>query len=321
MERTKPDSEGEWMMRPPANASLVILAAGMGSRYGGLKQIEPVGPNGEWLIEYSVYDALAVGFQRIVFVVQRDQKRAFQDLFKEKLSDRCRVEFAEQLIADVPLSPAIDRVGRTKPWGTGHAVLAARRCVTGAFAVINADDFYGRGSYAALTRFLTATADGSPACALVGFDLLQTLSATGPVSRGVCDVSDDGTLIRIVERTNVHRSNEGLVYTDLQGASHPLAVDAIASMNMWAFPMGFMQQLGDQFVRFLSSADADHEQNEFYLPGAVDALRESERVSVRVLPTSERWMGVTHREDLASVRRGVQDLVQRGVYPKDLWRD
>jgi len=301
-----------------ADASLVILAAGLGSRYGGLKQIDPIGPNGEWLIEYSIYDALAVGIKHVIFVIQGIQEAAFQETLGNKLVGRCRVSFAHQAVADVP-SGIGPLPKREKPWGTGHAVLSARRWVEGPFAVINADDFYGRESYAHLAQFL-AHADRSPdAYAMVGFDLRKTLAAHGTVSRGVCRVGTDGLLIGIDERTKVGIWNDVPVFWDREGTLHKLPDISIVSMNMWAFPQVFMEELAVNFEQFLSSPNTDPVRDEFFLPSAVSELAVARRARVRVLPTTATWMGVTYREDLDRVRRGIQTMIDAGVYPQHLW--
>ena len=300
--------------------SLVILAAGLGSRYGGLKQIDPVGPNGELLIEYSIYDALSVGIGHIVFVIQKTQEDAFREILGEKLKNRCRVSFAPQELTDLPpgisLSP-----GRQKPWGTGHAVLSSRHVVQGSFVVINADDFYGWESYTRLAKFMGDESDSPNACALVGFDLKTTIAARGTVSRGVCRVDASGLLLGIDERTKVGLEADELVFWAKDGISHSLPESSVASMNMWAFPQRFMSELTDRFVEFLTSTGTDLMRDEFFLPGAVGEMVASHRATVRVLPTTSSWMGVTYHEDLARVREGIRRLIEDGTYPKVLWGD
>jgi len=303
-----------------ADFELIVLAAGMGSRYGGLKQTEPVGPNGELLIEYSIYDALAAGFCRVVFVIQKDQEGSFRELLEGKLEDRCDVSFVHQDLTDLPPETNLPPE-RRKPWGTGHAVLSCRNAVRGPFAVINADDFYGRDSYEQLVRFLGSASDSSGELALVGFDLKKTLTTHGTVSRGVCSVDGNGYLVRIEERTKVGLRDELPVFWDDDGNTHELPGDSVASMNMWAFPNDFMRALGESFSRFLKARSTDAVQDEFFLPRVVGDLMVKRCMRVRVLPTAEEWMGVTYREDVPRVREGIRALIESGIYPPKLWED
>jgi Nucleotidyl transferase len=303
-----------------AETSLVILAAGLGSRYGGLKQIDPIGPNGELLIEYSIYDALSVGIGHIVFVIQRSQEDAFREMLGTKLEGRCHVSYAYQELADLPPGNALPP-GRKRPWGTGHAVLSARHAVQGPFAVINADDFYGRESYVSLAHFLEHESNLPNAYALVGFDLRKTITSHGTVSRGVCRVSSEGLLLGIDERTKVGLQEEALVFWDEDGAVHCLPETSVASMNMWAFPRMFMSELGGKFGKFMASTDTDLAHDEFFLPGAVGELAATGRATARVLPTRASWMGVTYREDLVRVQQGIRAMIEDGTYPKNLWND
>lgn len=299
--------------------SLVILAAGMGSRYGGLKQIDPVGPHGELLIEYSIYDALSVGIEHMAFVIQKSQEQTFRDVLGTKIVDRCHVSFVHQELTDLPTGVSCPSE-REKPWGTGHAVLSCRHVVQGPFAVINADDFYGRQSYVALAEHLGRVDGGTtPTYALVGFALNKTITEHGTVSRGICRVDADGLLLGIDERTKVGRQGGSLVYWDETGTSHKLRESSVASMNMWAFPPSFMNELADRFANFQSSPGTDRLYDEFFLPAAVGDLLATDKAVVRVLPTSAAWMGVTYRDDLARVREGIRTLIESGVYPSDLW--
>jgi len=300
--------------------SLIVLAAGIGSRYGGLKQMERVGPNGELLIEYSIYDALTVGFRHVVFVIQKEQEGSFRDVLAEKLEDRCKVSFVHQELTDLPPGAALPPQ-RRKPWGTGHAVLSGRDVVGGSLAVVNADDFYGRKSYAQLAGFLGGTGDSSDEYALVGFELSKTLTTHGTVSRGVCSVDGNGFLVRIDERSKVGSRENSLVYWDGLDEPHKLPDDAVASMNMWAFPEGFMRELAGKFSEFLTATSTDAVHGEFFLPEAVGDLMAEDRARVRVLPTAEQWMGVTYREDVPRVREGIRALIEAGVYPHKLWKN
>lgn len=300
--------------------SLVILAAGMGSRYGGLKQIDPVGPNGELLIEYSIYDALSAGIRHIVFVIQQSQEATFRDMLGEKLANRCRVSFVHQELTDIPVA-AYMPTERRKPWGTGHAVLSCRHVVKGPFVVINADDFYGRPSYAALAEHLEDEGTTSLPYALVGFDLKKTLTTHGTVSRGICRIDANSQLLGIDERTKVGLHENAVVFWDEAGNWHNLPESPVASMNMWAFTQVFMGELAGKFVEFLKSADTDLLRDEFFLPAAVGDLATRGKAIVRVLPTTASWMGVTYREDLVRVREGIRTLIEDGAYPAVLWDD
>jgi len=298
--------------------SLVILAAGMGSRYGGLKQTEPVGPHGELLIEYSIFDALAEGFRHIVFIIRRDQEDAFREVLGEKLAGRCSVSFAYQELTDLPAGWSVP-AGRIKPWGTAHAVLSCRDMVQDSFAVMNADDYYGRESFARIAESLDHGEISPGEFALVGFDLVSTLTTHGAVSRGVCSVDVDGYLEQITERTQVTLHNEAPVYRNQLGDMQSLAGDVIASMNLWAFPDTFMETLEKLFPRFLKSARSDEVQDEYFLPAVVGDLVSARRARVRVLRTTSNWMGVTYREDMPYVRDRIRRLIGSGQYPPRLW--
>lgn len=294
--------------------SLLVLAAGMGSRYGGLKQIDPVGPSGETIMDYSIFDALRAGFGRVVFVIRRDMEEAFRSTIGARFETRVPVAYAFQEIDDVPAGfnmPA----GRTKPWGTAHAILAARDVVHAPFAVINADDFYGAQGYRALAEHLTS---GALDYAMAGFVLRNTLSEFGSVARGVCDVSADGYLRGVVETTGIERDGRGAQATDGAGHATKLSGDEIVSMNMWGFTPGIFTHLGGYFAEFLRQRGADPAA-ECYLPTAVAAFIEAGTARVRVLPSGDAWFGVTYREDRPRVMESLRDLVRAGRYPENLW--
>lgn len=299
---------------------LVVLAAGMGRRFGGAKQMESAGPNGELLLEYSLYDAVRVGFESVVFVIQEDQERDFRARLPDALFRRCQVSFAPQRLDDVPSSVVVPRA-RTKPWGTGHAVLSARRHVNGAFAVINADDFYGVSSYARLAEFMRGPCRHDRWIGLVGFEVPKTLSEHGIVSRGICRQDEEGFLAEIVERTRVGMHETHCVYWDENGEARVIPEDARASMNMWAFPEGFMASLDREFDRFTHSPSVALGEDEFFLPTAVANRMAQAGQPVRVLPTDAEWMGLTFRRDLDRVRAALSQLISSGAYPHDLWKD
>lgn len=302
-----------------ANASLVVLAAGMGSRYGGLKQVEPVGPDGELLLEYSIYDALSAGFRRVLLVIQSDQEAAFRDLLPATLLEDA-VEFVHQRPDDLP-GGVIRPRSRRKPWGTGHAVYAARDAVCDPFAVVNADDFYGSSSYAQIYHLLTEATSTRDQYALVGFRLEQTLSPHGAVHRGLCEVDAAGCLRGIHERRGLRRGVDGRISSDEDGGTTLChAPDALVSMNLWGFPAELPSKLETPFLQFLVDPATDKEHDEFYLPHAVDRVRRADRVCVRVLQSGEPWMGVTYREDLSAARQVIGWHISQGAYPRPLWR-
>lgn len=297
--------------------ALVVLAAGLGRRFGGPKQIESVGPSGEILLDYSVFDALRAGFSRLVFVVREDVRVVLQRRF-EALSSRCEIEYVEQRLDDVPAGHAAP-AGRARPWGTGHAVWACRDVVEEPFAVVNADDFYGAAAFASMAQFLRDVGRRAPLqAALVGYALGATLTPHGAVSRGVCEVDKAGRLVAISERHGVERRGTGIGYSD-RGAWHPLGGNTVASMNFWGFAPHVFPAFGREFGRFLESAPAADD--EFGLPTVVAAILKTEEGEVHVLPTQATWLGVTHREDLAWARDEIRRLVQADVYPSPMGGD
>jgi UTP-glucose-1-phosphate uridylyltransferase len=297
-----------------AGPTLLVLAAGMGSRYGGPKQIDPVGPDGETIIDYSVYDAIRAGFGKVVFVIRRDLEPAFKENVGRRFEERIAVAYAFQELDDVPAGASVSPQ-RKKPWGTGQAVLAAREVVSDPFAVINADDFYGADALRAVAGHLRSdSADG----ALVGFVLRNTLSEFGAVARGICQVTPEGFLESVTEQAQIQRDGARARYTDATGTAHPLTGDETVSMNLWAFSPSIFADLREQFAAFLER-HGQSETSELYLPGVVNALIESRRLRVRVLRTSSSWLGVTHRQDRPRVQEGLRALVARGDYPERLW--
>lgn len=283
---------------------LVILAAGMGSRFGGLKQVQPVGPAGELIIEYSAYDALRAGFGRLVLVIRKDIEADFRDAIGRRLESRMDVSYAFQETG----------AGRTKPWGTGHAVLAAKKEVSRPFAVINADDFYGAAGYRALAAHFAA----SPDYAMVGYPLKQTLSEFGTVSRGLCATDAAGRLKSITEITNIEKTADGARYTDAGGAWHHLTGQEIVSLNFWGFTPTVFPQLEKLFADFQAKHAGDPKA-EFYLPTALSTLNERGVARVALLQSSDAWFGITYREDLAASQAEIRGLIKAGKYPTPLW--
>jgi NDP-sugar pyrophosphorylase family protein len=287
--------------------TLVVLAAGMGSRYGGLKQLDPVGPGGETVLDYAVFDALRAGFTRVVFVIRRDFEEVFRERIGSRYAGRAEVDYVFQSLEALPTG-FMPPPGREKPWGTGHAVWCAGPALRGNFAVINADDFYGADSFVQLARFLGAARGAE--YAMVGFRLANTLSEHGTVSRGVTASGPDGGLLSIVEHTGIA--------PEKVGAGRRFTGEEIVSMNCWGFTPDLLAGLDAEFRAFLAARAAEPKA-EFYLPAAVSALINRGAARVRVLPTSATWFGVTYREDKPRVQAAVAALVRAGAYPERLW--
>lgn len=283
---------------------LVILAAGMGSRFGGIKQVQPVGPHGELIIEYSAYDALRAGFSRLVLVIRKDIEADFRATIGRRLESRIDVKYVLQ-----ETTP-----GRTKPWGTGHAVLAAQTTVDCPFAVINADDFYGASAYQSLATHFAASSD----YAMVGYPLRQTLSEHGTVSRGLCATDASGRLKNITEVTKIEKAAGGARYTDTAGRPQTLTGDELVSMNFWGFTPTVFPQLEALFSDFQNKNSLDPKA-EFYLPTAMSALNESGAAKITLLQSADEWFGLTYREDLPAAQAAVRALIKAGRYPAPLW--
>lgn len=291
--------------------TLVVLAAGMGSRYGGLKQVDPMGPSGETVLDYSVHDAVRAGFDRVLFIIRRDFEAEFRAAVGSRFEGKVKVDYVFQALDALPEGHALP-AGRVKPWGTGHAVWCAREALSGPFAVVNADDFYGAGSFASLAKFLRKTASPSD-FAMVGFRLANTLSEHGAVSRGVCAVNADCVLTGIEEHTGILASEVGT------SPDSKYAPDTIVSMNCWGFPAEFLPQLDARWREFLA-VNGTSEKTEFYLPFAVNDLLRAGAARVHVLPTDDQWFGVTYREDKPRVQAAIAALVESGAYPSPLGR-
>jgi NDP-sugar pyrophosphorylase family protein len=304
-----------------AKASVVVLAAGIGSRYGGLKQIEPVGPGGETIIDYSIYDAIRFGFGKVVFVIRRDIEEAFREAIGRRFEDKVEVRYAFQELAMVPAGFTVP-ADRKKPWGTGHAVLCALEEVNEPFAVINGDDYYGHRSFQTLGEYLLSRdfpEQGTEEYVMVGFVLRQTLSEFGHVARGVCLIGAGGFLERVVERTHIEQEGKAAKFVDEAGKQHPLTGDEIVSMNLWGFTPTLFDHLRAGFEWFLKTKGGNAKA-EFFLPFLVNELIARGEVRVRVLPTPDSWFGVTYREDKAQVDKSVRELIAKGVYPGKLWK-
>ena len=298
------------MTRP----TLLVLAAGMGSRYGGLKQIDPVGPGGETIIDYSIYDALRAGFGKLVFVIRRDIETPFKKIIGARFEEKISVGYVFQELDSLPPGFSVPP-HRTKPWGTGQAILMAADVIHEPFAAINADDFYGANSFRVLAEHLHS---GSADCAMVGFILRNTLSEHGCVARGVCRVDTDGFLQSVMELVKIEKDGSGAKYTDAAGVAHRLDGNETVSMNMWGFTPALFGHLRGQFAGFLKK-NGQKEKSEFYIPAVVNELVIAKRERVKVLPTSDSWFGVTYREDRPRVIEKVRDLIAHGDYPEKLW--
>ena len=296
--------------------TLVVLAAGMGSRYGGLKQVDPVGPSGEAILDYSVFDAMRGGFGKVVFIIRKDIEEAFKTQIGSKYEGFIPVDYCFQDLNDLP-PPYKFPEGRTKPWGTAHAVRAAREVVKEPFAVINADDFYGRDSFAKLGAYLTNVDPASLHFAIAAYRLDLTLSENGSVARGICDISADGKLTGVTEMTKLVRAGE--TAENQEDPANPVKVplDARVSMNCWGFTPRLFDELEDRFVKFLAARGTEMK-SEWYIPFVVDELIREGKADCAVLPTESRWFGVTYREDKPLVVNEIGKLVAAGEYPNNL---
>jgi len=297
--------------------TLVVMAAGMGSRYGGLKQIDPMGPSGETILDYSVFDALRAGFGKVVFIIRPDFEEAFRTGVGSKFADRIAVDYAFQTLDKLPDGFSVPE-GREKPWGTTHAILCVRDVVREPFAVINADDFYGRSSFAVLHDYLSSLPHDSNEYSMVGFTLKNTLSEHGTVTRGVCKTDAHGFLTEIEEMTKIGSGPSGVSNTKEDGTVSPLTGLEPVSMNMWGFSPHLFDQLGGLFEEFLTAHGAELK-GECYIPLSVGELVRRKQASCKVLPTDSTWFGVTYREDKPVVQASIASLTNSGAYPPALW--
>ena len=297
--------------------TLVVLAAGMGSRYGGLKQVDPVGPSGEAILDYSVFDAVRAGFGKVVFIIRHDFEAEFKEKVGKKYEGLIPVDYCYQDINDLPAPYKVPE-GRTKPWGTGHATRAARSVVKEPFAVINADDFYGRDAFEQLARFLSNATDGAVlGFAMVGYKLELTLSENGSVARGICDVAADGTLRGVTEMTKLVKAGDVAENRENPDVPVKVPLDARVSMNLWGFTPGLFTELEARFPQWLAENGAK-EKSEWYIPFVVDELIKEGKATCKVLPTESSWFGVTYREDKPFVMAEIKKLVDAGEYPANL---
>ena len=300
---------------------LVVMAAGMGSRYGGMKQIDPVGPNGQVIVDYSLYDARRAGFETVIFVIKHEIEDAFKAAIGERVSRAMNVKYAFQQLDELPAGFAVPE-GRVKPWGTCHAVLAAKDLIDGPFAVINADDYYGAGAFKLAYEYLRTLRGKRGEYFMVGYALKNTLTENGYVSRGVCTVNEFGFLKEVRERTHIIASCDGPLFTEDGEMYRRLPDDTTVSMNCWGFTPDFLDALAEGFVPFLNEAMENNPMKaEYYLPTAVSRQLDRHRATARVLTCPDRWYGVTYKEDKKMVTDAIQGMKDGGLYPKKLWEE
>lgn len=301
--------------------TLLILAAGMASRYGSLKQIDAFGPHGETIIDYSIYDAINAGFEKVVFIIREEFLDKMREVFDKKLAGKIEVDYAFQNY-DLSKFGINKTIERSKPWGTAHAVLSAKDMVNGPFCVINADDFYGADSFRKMADFLTTDVTDDR-MALMGFQVGNTMSDYGYVSRGVCEVDQDGYLKSVTERTNIYyamdeATNQKSVVFEEAEVQHPLSPDARVSMNFWGFTPRIFSVAEEMFKEFVE-INSENPKSEFFIPSVPDCMVKKNMAGFRVLPTSSKWFGVTYKEDKPIVQESISNLIAEGVYPEKLF--
>lgn len=306
---------------------LVIMAAGMGSRYGGLKQIDPVDPMGHIIMDFSIYDAVRAGFEKVVFIIKEENEAEFRARIGSRIERQIETAYAFQRLTDLPEGFSVPE-GRVKPFGTGQAVLAAAKQIDAPFVVINADDYYGAEAYRRMYDFLMeeqqrGQKDEPYRFAMTGYILENTLTENGHVARGICEMDENGYLTGICERTRIERRGGQTAYTEDDGKTWtPLSEKSVVSMNMWGFSLPMLDELKQGFARFLEQElPANPLKAEYFLPFAVDGLIREGRATVQVLKTADKWYGVTYREDKPMVERAIQNLKDSGLYPQELWQE
>jgi len=301
---------------------LVIMAAGMGSRYGGLKQIDPVDKEGNIIIDFSIYDAVKAGFEKVIFIIKKENEEDFRSVIGENLDGNVEVVFAYQDLHNLPEGFEVPE-GRVKPWGTAHAVLSAYDYIDGPFAVINADDYYGRDAFVKIFDFLSNNKDDEKyRYCMVGYRLFNTVTDNGHVSRGVCQLDQDGYLVAINEKTHIEKFGDSIKYTEDDGKTwNTLDENTIVSMNMWGFTRSILEEIKDNFTEFLEKGLEENPLKcEYFLPFVVDSLLEEGKATVTVLNSEEKWYGVTYKEDKEDVMQAIQKMKDQAKYPQALWR-
>ena len=294
--------------------TLVIMAAGMGSRYGGIKQLEPVGPKGEIIMDYSIYDAISAGFNKVVIIIRKDLEKDFKEVIGNRIEKQIKVEYVFQESDALP-DGFHTQAGRTKPWGTGHAVYCCKDLVNEPFAVINADDYYGKEAFKLIYDYLNSDAHNPYIYCMAGFVLGNTLSENGAVTRGVCKTDDDGWLVDIVETSGIIKDGNHAKAKSAEGSDFVIDLDSSVSMNMWGFKPSVFEELEKGFKEFLTNLSPEDIKKEYLLPELVGNLVHSNVAKVKVLKTSDRWFGVTYKEDKASVTSSIKKLIESGAYP------
>lgn len=300
---------------------LIVMAAGMGSRYGGLKQIDKISAEGEIILDFSLYDAKKAGFEEVIFVIRKENEHDFRELIDECAGKHLNVEYVFQSIEDIPEGYKVPD-GREKPWGTCHAVMSAAKIVDGPFAVINADDYYGAQAFKEMYSFLEKAEDNEfYSYGMIGYKLENTLTENGHVARGICTVNQEGYLDDIVERTKIMRKEQGICYTEDDGENwHILDKETIVSMNFWGFTKSMMDEMVERFPAFLDVTLIQNPlKGEYFLPGVVDDLLKENKAKVKVLISSDKWQGVTYKEDKEGVVEALKKLKESGAYPQRLW--
>lgn len=300
---------------------LVIMAAGMGSRYGGLKQIDPVDKEGHIIMDFSIYDAVKAGFKKVIFIIKKENEEDFRRAIGDRLAGHVEVEYVFQELTDLPEGFQVPK-GRVKPWGTGHAVLSCRKVIDGPFVVINADDYYGSHAFQMAYEFLSSVQDEEIYhYMMVGYKLENTLTENGYVSRGICTLDGEGCLAGICERTHIENREGGAAYTEDEGNTWvTLPKDSFVSMNLWGFSNSILKELEKKFREFLGTElENNPEKCEFFLPFAVDELIEEKKADVKVLKSMDKWYGVTYKEDKPMVTAAIQKMKDEGIYPQNLW--
>lgn len=312
--------------------TLVIMAAGMGSRYGGLKQLDSMGPNGEIIMDYSIYDSLRAGFGKVVFIIKKEIEEAFRDKIGKTIEKIVDTDYVYQDINDIPKGYVVPE-GRVKPWGTGHAILCSEKAVKTNFAVINADDFYGYSSYKVIGEYLSNLKDDESfyQYAMVGYNIENTITEHGHVSRGICSIDEAEYLTDIVERTKIARMGRAIEFTEDGVKWTQIPNGTKVSMNMWGFTPSIFSELQTKFSEFMEENNINKNQDmqssqqslkaEFFLPTAVGELVSVGKAKVRVLPSKERWYGVTYAEDKDSVKAAIEEMIRVDKYPKKLWKE
>ena len=297
---------------------LLVMAAGIGSRYGGLKQIDPVGPSGEIVIEYAIYDALKAGFGKVVFIIRKEIEDVFREKIGKTVEKQVDTEYVFQELDKLPSGLTVP-ADRTKPWGTGHAVLVAKDIINEPFVVINADDYYGPNAYQMIPDYLSSVPDTSkPYYCMVGYGLKNTLSEHGFVSRGVCETDGDGFLETVVERTHIEKMENKIISRIDENTTMELSGNEVVSMNVWGFTPSFFEYLENYFYWFIQT-NADNPKGEFYIPYVVNDLIEKQKIRLKVLESKDGWFGVTYKEDKELAVQNIADLIEKGVYPEKLW--